>query len=149
MKKESAAWNVAATHFLTAGFLIPLVTSLALGFILSKAGMDDGSLPIIVLSNAIVLVSVWLGVMYSANYLAKKYVVTDVQKIVTLSTVYMVVLFAIYIGGSILVVLNSAGATLNSTTAISVVLFAIVRIVVFYIASKKYIQQDAVVAVNY
>lgn len=149
MKKESAAWNIAATHFLTAGFLIPFLTSLAVDFGLSSAGMDVGSVPMQLLSNAIWLVSIWLGVMYSANYLAKKYVVTDASKIVNLSTIYRVVLATLFIGGGFFMAASDSSAVVDTTAATFTVVFAIVGTLVFYVASKKYIKQDSPVAGSY
>jgi hypothetical protein len=123
--------------------LIPFLTSLAVGYGLSTAGMDVESVPMQLLSNTIWLVSIWLGVMYSANYIAKKYVVTDASKIVNLSTIYRIVLVTLFIGGGIFMASGDA-VTIDSTAATFQVVFAIVGTVVFYIASKKYIKQDSV-----
>lgn len=142
MKKESAAWNIAATHFLTAGFVIPLLTTVIIGAIFSAIGMNDGSTQTLMLSNMILLVSIWFGVMYSAGYLAKKYIIPDAKKVINLSTIYKVIL-------TILFSWLSFSMTSGDMTAIGFAIgFPLIGVVVFYVASKKYVKQDSTSGVS-
>ncbi|HBX49541.1 MAG: hypothetical protein UR66_C0004G0120 [Candidatus Moranbacteria bacterium GW2011_GWE1_35_17] len=132
-KKQSANWYIAATHYLTAGFAIPFVIGLIVGIpVFLILGKDE-----ILLSNAVNLISapiiVWLGVMYSAKYINKTYLIKDSQKIINLATIYLVIIA----GG-----LNMRSAIMDNFDVVSIL--GIVRVVamaiVFYITSKKYIK---------
>ena len=134
-KKRSANWNIAATHYLTAGFAIPLVVNLIGGVILAVI-IPEG----IVLFVGLFLVGllgVWLGVKYSAGYLRKKYIVTDKNKIANLTIIYFAVLVTIYFISQLL---------MGKFGGINIP-FEIIRLAtigaVLYIASKKYITEDA------
>ena len=146
MKKKSAAWYIAATHFITAGFLIPFVALLIVVYAMNYLGMDMSSVPIQILTNVIWLAAVWLGVIYSANYLAKAYEIANAHKIVVLSTSYRAVFAVLFIGGQFVALTGTAATEVNTAVVIIHVLFTIIGTVVFYVASKKYIKQDATVS---
>jgi uncharacterized membrane protein YbjE (DUF340 family) len=147
MKKESPAWNIAATHFLTAT-IIPFLISLATGFVLRSTGMDIGSVATMLLSNLIWVIGIWAGVMYSANYLAEHYIITDANKIINLSTTYRFILFLLFIGGGLFMASSQADTSVDKTGLAFTVSFAVIGIIVFYLASKKYIKQDGQVSGN-
>ena len=76
-------------------------------------------------------IATWLATIYSANFLKKKYIIKDKNKIVSLSTLYLVVVGIIGIIGS----------ALQSFSFGIVVL--VVMVVTFYLASKKYIEETS------
>jgi hypothetical protein len=138
MKKETAAWNIAATHFLTAGFVIPLLVSIVAGMIFTAVGMEDGVISTVIANNVVMLIATWLGVMYSAGYLAKKYHIESSSKIVNLSTSYKLILSLIFI----VLAFSASSGNLESVAYVSVP--SILGLIVFYVASKKYVKQDSV-----
>ena len=128
-KKMSADWYVAATHYLTAGFVMPLLIGIiASAVIMLLPVLEVISMP---LSLVLSLLSIWFGVWYSAGYLKKTHIIKDPNKIIKLSTIYLVViqfLYCIYLALAQDIVL--AGIQL-----VSLVIMALI----FYFASKKYI----------
>ncbi|MFC1637959.1 hypothetical protein ACFL2R_00900 [Patescibacteria group bacterium] len=76
---------------------------------------------------------VWLGVMYSAKYVNKTYIIEDSQKIINLATIYMVVLAGAF-----------QLATISKTGFGPIFMLGVIRVAlmsfVFYVSSKKYIQ---------
>ncbi len=130
-RKKSANWYVAATHYLTAGFVVPffvfLVSSLAL--IPLVASLDLLILEIATLVGMIFL-SIWLGVMYSARYLRKAYIIDEEakRKVVKLSTIY----FAVLNGGP----LATLAFLLGQPAALIVVA---IMAFMFYSMSQRYI----------
>ncbi len=86
----------------------------------------------------------WFGVMYSANYLAKKYVVKDASKIVNLSTIYRIVFLLVFVGGGIFYAWTDPNYSSTDPMATTItVISTIISTAVFYAASKKYVKQDA------
>jgi len=128
MRKQSANWYIAATHYLTAGFVIPLL-------IMFIFGLFIGFLPVLpkmlmyLLYSGVMALAIWLATIYSANFLKKKYIIKDRNKIVNLSTIYLVVLGII-------------GLVLQSFSVLSIIVL-VVEAVVFYLASKKYIEETS------
>lgn len=131
-KKQSASWNIAATHWLTSGFVIPFiltfVIALILGFVFGK-DIGEGATLIAVASIIYSPLVYWLGVMYSARYVNKKYFIKDSNEIAKLSTIYLIV-----VGGGfrLFKIINGSGLTVEH-------IGFILAVVAFYIASKKYI----------
>jgi hypothetical protein len=85
-KKQSAYWNIAATHYLTAGFAMPFLVGLVINFTVVPLIPSDLSKELLIGISIMVLVAfkiiaVWLGVWYSARYLAKNYVIPLVKSI--------------------------------------------------------------------
>ena len=140
-KKNSPNWNVAATHFLTAGFVMPFLVRLVAMAIVGAlfSSLSFGVAYIIQL--AVIILSVWLGVMYSAKYIYKKYVITNSNSIIGLSTAYTIVLQAI-----LLITGISREGGVNADTAYSVIL-SLVLILSFYFFSKKYISANTTTTV--
>lgn len=93
-KKEVSAWYAAATFYLTAGFVMPLIFGLIYGFIISPL-VGVGTLDTI-LAIVFALLGIWVGIMYSARYIRKAYVIKDKNKIVNLATIYLVVLLLLW-----------------------------------------------------
>jgi len=70
-KKESANWNIAATHWLTAGFAFPATSALFLFILFNKININSWLLGFVLV---LILVSsgVFAGITYSANYIKNK-----------------------------------------------------------------------------
>ena len=133
-KKQSSNWYIAATHYLTAGFAIPLIIGLIAAFTLFPLLEKTGSEILVILSNIVLLVlSIWFGVMYSARYLRSTYIIQNPKPIINISTIYMVVLVTIFLIIQILIK-NTVGINILYDSV-----FFGVRVALFYIASSKYI----------
>jgi hypothetical protein len=137
-KKKSSNWYIAATHYLTAGFAIPFLIGLAATFIVFPLIKLELSFLITIFGIGIRILSIWLGIMYSANYLKKTYIIENKTKIVNLSTMYLVVLNVGYILVQIIRV-GTAGLDI-AYSFFSAILVSFL----FYIFSKKYIQNTEV-----
>ena len=131
-KKESANWYIAATHYLTSGFVIPLIINAIAAFTILPL-LGEGLMSYVVLL-VIYLASIWLGVMYSANYLKKAYIIKEPAAIVKLSVIYMVVLFLIFFGFTV------AGGEVPALNLGLEGLRLILVAILFFVASKKYIK---------
>ena len=128
-KKNSSEWYIAATHWLTA-----MVSSVIFGAIIIFLLAMITQNPMVVLVGMIVLnpVVMWFAVKYSARYLDKTYVIRDASNIVLLSTIYLVIVA----GGYRAYHFVNTGVFQNEYIAF------ILALIVFYIASKKYIKSN-------
>lgn len=141
-KKKSQDWYIAATHYLTAGFAMPFIIGLVVMLLVNVGLLSFLSTPS--LSKLFLLMvrilAIWLGTMYSANYLKNKYIIGDKDKIVNLATMYFVVLNL----GYLLIVIFSSGGLIGEKLAGINVVYSFFEFVVaaflFYIFSKKYIK---------
>ncbi len=93
--RPSNAWNIAATHFLTAGFAIPFAVSIVFGLVFG-ATLEKGTLLYSITGIAVDLAAMWLGVKYSARYLRRHYIFSDARRIIKIATVYFVVFYGLY-----------------------------------------------------
>ena len=134
-KKQSSSWYIAATHYLTAGFAIPFVVNLIALFIVVPFLVATG-FPAVVFAGilAINLVAIWLGVMYSANYVKKTYIISDHRKVVKFSTSYLVVLF----GGFLIFSQVAQGVSVDGI--VFLVINFVTVVAVFYFFSTKYLR---------
>lgn len=130
-KKTAADWNIAATHYLTAGFLAPLIIVLGSQYVVA-AFVSAQPLILALLGLVTVPLSFWVGAQYSAKYISKKYTMQDPTKVIRLATIYMVVLNGLYQ----LYLLTAFGVNLEYL--ISLVAFGL-GVAAFYKASKKYL----------
>lgn len=132
-RKQAKDWYISATHFLTAGFILPLLINLIAGLVLSLLGIKSIVL-ISIIATGIWVLAIWLGVMYSANYLKKTYIIRDKDVIAKLSTIYYIVFRFSFI---VIGFLSAIELTMFE------ILFEIVNsvfvIVLFYLFSEKYI----------
>ncbi|MFH1233931.1 MAG: hypothetical protein V1649_04795 [Patescibacteria group bacterium] len=138
-KKQSKEWYIAATHWLTAGLAMPFLLTLILGIPAALVIGKDNIALLTVVMSAIWILSLWLGVMYSAKYLAKTYIIKNSDNIIRLAAIYLAVL-----GGGFRLIGLSKGITLASMIDLG---FFVVGVAVFYILSKKYVKNtdDAIV----
>lgn len=131
-KKQSEDWNIAVTHWLTSGLAIPFVVGiiffLGLTAIFNNSETTGNIIGFIFLFFSPIIY--WLGVMYSARYINKKYFIKNSNKIAKLATIYILI-----IGGGyrLFQIINGSGLTLEHISFIP-------SVVAFYIASKKYIR---------
>jgi hypothetical protein len=113
--KKSANWNIAATHYLTAGFVMPILVSMVGNIVIGALGITSAHV-IAVLQITVYILSIWLGVMYAARYLRKTYIVDDKYSVIRIATIYFVVLHVGYIVLQFLlrdvISLTAAGITL-------------------------------------
>ncbi len=136
-KKNRANWNIAATHFLTAGFVMPFLVKLVAMAIIGALFMSLSFATAYIIQLVVIILSVWLGVMYSAKYIYKKYVITNSGSIIGLSTAYTIVL-----QGILLIIGISRVNGVSTDTAYSVIL-SLVLILSFYFFSKKYVSANS------
>ncbi len=131
-KKNSADWYIAATHWLTAGFVVPFLMTLVAGVLVGMFLGNANLALLMVVFGAIHIISIWFGVMYSAKYLDKTYVLKNAHKIAVISTVYLAV-----IGFGFRIFQFLQGGTISYE-----LVQIIAGVIVFYIASKKYIKNN-------
>jgi len=130
-KKQTKDWYIAATHYLTAGFAIPFVFGFVIGTPLAIV-LGENNLWVGIIELILMPVIMWFGVIYSAKYIERTYIVRDSNKIVNLSVIYSIV---------VIVGLHAYGAFVAKVEYISVATAA-VTMAVFYLASKKYIKNS-------
>jgi hypothetical protein len=136
-KKQSKDWYIAATHYLTAGFAMPLIVGLVLSIPVMLITGENNAVLFQILMQIIWIFTIWLGIMYSAKFLAKVYVIKNSSNIIRLATVYFGVI------GTILriVRMKNIANGIDLVYIINIVCF-IVGIAVFYVLSKKYIKNS-------
>ena len=125
-KKEVSAWYAAATFYLTAGFVMPLIFSLIYSLIVSPL-VGEGTIDSI-LAIVFVLFGIWIGIMYSARYIRKVYIIRDGKKIINLATIYLVVLLLLW-----------------WVIVLQIPFFLIgyaIRVAIFYFLSRVYVKEN-------
>ena len=96
--KPASNWYVAATHYLTGGLVTPGIISGVVGYGLGAVGFNkSNSLVQLAVGLVINIFALWLGIMYSANYISRSYIIRDKAKVVKLSTIYYVLGSAVFI----------------------------------------------------
>jgi hypothetical protein len=129
-RKKSANWYVAATHYLTSGFVAPFLIFLVSSFTIIPLASNFNSTILNVIVYAIIfIISIWLGIMHSSRYLRNAYIITEKSKdkIVNLSTIYFVIF--------------SGGFSALAAGPFSLIFFALLAFI-FYKLSYKYINAN-------
>lgn len=140
MKKTSGNWYVAATHYLTAGFVPGIIVSILASLILGA--LTTNSLVTQLVSFFLPALAAWLGIMYSARYLARKYAITDSGKVVMFSTIYYAVVnVGIPFVFTFMFFSHSLGSSVSLVSGVPF-LSNILGLLVFYFESKKLIHND-------
>ncbi len=134
--KQARGWYVGITHFLTSGFVVPIIAGIFLGYIFNLLEIfNQSSLFASIFMGIIGVLIIWGGVIYSAKWIMGRYYISNAKKVVTVSTSIMAVfgLFSIAFG--------FLGILITGTTILWVIesIFTILGIFVFYSVSKKYI----------
>jgi hypothetical protein len=148
--KSASNWNVAATHYLTGGLVAPALISGIVAFGLSSLTKAENSFLSMVTGFIVNVLALWLGVIYSKNYLNRTYVISDRVRVVNLSTIYYLIANYIFIGlfysyNFIYVVaisLSGRQQTGHLTKAGDLAIMASVTLIetyIFYLLSKKYL----------
>jgi len=149
MKKQSSNWYIAATHYLTAGFVAPLLLGFLASFLASITPLFTAGIGKILFGFIFLVLAIWLGTMYSARYLKKTYVITSEskQRIVNLATIYFVVLRLIfYMFGflSIMAKIRISGGMITDFL-LNIFIFVVIGGALFYYLSRKYITEDSAI----
>lgn len=144
--KTARTWYIAATHYLTAGFVIPLLGGIAFSILAAYIvgrwgylGFNPATFSIIftALHTLVAAALIWGGVVYSSRYLLKRYIIPDASVVIRLATIYMIVLFLVFF------IINITWPDpLYPPTAIDLIIEfvnIVVLTAVFYFASKKYV----------
>lgn len=139
-RKASATWYIATTHYLTAGFAIPFIANLAIGFILAPL-FGPGTLTTLALSLVIGAAAVWFGVVYSASFLEKTYIIPDSKRVITLATTYYAVLNILFTIGVLFIPSDTEAGT-TAAFIFSTIMTA-VGMAVFYVASKRFVNDTS------
>jgi uncharacterized membrane protein len=139
-QKKSSNWYIAATHYLTAGFAIPFVIGLIVNAIIAAINLDLNPLSIITL--IIKALAIWLGTIYSANYLKKAYIIDNKDRIINISLIYFIILNLGYMIFQIIFIMFTGMLWLDVIH--SFIIYSLVQLVVvgaiFYLVSKKYVK---------
>ena len=137
-RKKSKDWYIAARHYIATSLMGRLISSIvlvALFFLLGPESLPSlMEFPLIVFPLMGGILGVWLGIMYSANYLKKIYIIENKDKIVNLATIYNIILGVV---SFLYVVTKLKGYEGNN---IIVICYLIIEVFLFYILSKKYIR---------
>jgi len=138
-RKKSSNWYIAATHFLTAGFAPSFLVNIAVSIIVRSLNITS---PIILYPVGIIscLLAIWVGVLYSANYLKKTYIIEKKESIVNLSSVYYVLLGIVAMG--FIIFTSGKGGGLFSI--VYSIVFITIQIALFYFLSMKYVSNTEV-----
>jgi len=139
-KKAANSWNIAATHGLIAGFIIPFMINAAggflMGFLLPESILAN-VLIMVTLAFILIIISIYFGVIYSAKYLNKKYIIKNKTKVINLSTIFTAIITFIIHGVGYY--LNNSPLT-SQGMAISFISL-LTTIILFYVLSYKYVNQ--------
>ena len=138
-RKQSSNWYIAITHYLTSGFFFPGLAAFILGFVvLPLIGLKAFLQPLIYFLFILCswILGMWWGIMYSASHLNKWYIIKEKSKIVSLSTDYYIVLYAI---GA---VIQFVSGRVTIMTIVYTVIFLGITTFFFNLFSKKYIKNE-------
>lgn len=148
-RKASAPWYIAATHYLTAGFAIPFIGGLILGVGMGIARISPGDGPFSGLYLApFSLLMLYFGVIYSARFIQRRYIITDAMHIVNLSTGYLIALRVIFMLLGAAVLLSPVATGTPQAQALPMllgvgVIQAVLEVAVFYFTSKQQLVDTA------
>ena len=148
MKKKSSNWYIAATHYLTAGFVVPLLLGFLASFLASIIPLFTAGIGKVLFGFIFLVLAIWLGIMYSAKYLKRTYIITseDKSRIVSLATMYFVVLrLTLYAFGFLWVITKIRIDFGMIMEFLLDVVFVAIGGALFYYLSRKYITEDSAI----
>ncbi|OGZ23907.1 MAG: hypothetical protein A2896_03105 [Candidatus Nealsonbacteria bacterium RIFCSPLOWO2_01_FULL_43_32] len=149
MKKQSSNWYIAATHYLTAGFVAPLLLGFLASFLTSIMPLFTAGIGKVLFGFIFLVLAIWLGTMYSARYLKKTYVITSEskQRIANLATIYFVVLRLIFYMYGFLWAITKIRISGGMITdfLLNILIFVAMGGALFYYLSRKYITEDSAI----
>ena len=129
----STTWYIAATHFLTAGFAVPFIATVLVGFVLDRT--IPGSLTAGLITLVVSVIAVWFGVIYSARYFEKAYIIPNPTSVIKYAVGYYVGLYVLEMVGLLLISRDSMDWQATGLQTLSWLL----SLAVFYVASKKFL----------
>lgn len=132
-RKKSANWYIAATHYLTAGFAIPILIGLVATFIIFPLLSLKSAILIFWFKSVLSILAIWLGVIYSARYLRETYIIENRNSIVNLSTTYFVII------GTACTLFDVFSGKIMGTVIVYNFIWLVVAAILFYIFSKRYL----------
>lgn len=132
-RKKSANWYIAAAHYLTAGFAIPILIGLVATFIIFPLLSLKSAVLIFWFKSVLSILAIWLGVIYSARYLRKTYIIENKNSIVNLSTTYLVII------GTAYTLFQLFSGKIMGTVIVYNFIWLVVGAILFYIFSKRYL----------
>ena len=141
-KKEAKDWYIAASHFLTAGFVVPFILGFVLRFLALAVIGEHNQLTWNIIISIIWILSIGLGVIYSSRYVNKKYIIRS-ENIAKLATIYFVIL----VGGYRLfqaLQRMTEGLTISRANQIIEGATFLIGAVIFYQLSEKYIKDNEI-----
>jgi hypothetical protein len=137
-KKQIKDWQIAIIHWLIAGVAMPFLFSAVFGCEVKKIVESFGVIVwLVILGEAIKFALVWLGIVYSAKYIAKTFTIKNSDKIVKIATIYLVV----FVGGFRLLFFDSSNP-INYVFSSMHLISLLVVAPFFYFVSKNYIKNN-------
>lgn len=107
--KTARTWYVAATHWLTAGFVMPFIVALVLNILMGAIDFEPTrGIMEVSIEALIAVLGFGLGSVYAARYIHKKYVIDRPKTIANLAAIYSLVVNAIFVAGSVMLSYRSA-----------------------------------------
>lgn len=139
MKKSN--WYIGTVHFLTAGILVPFLISFAVSALLVLVLAQDTVL-MQLLSFIVWNIALWLGIMYSARFIRKKFDNYSPERVAIEGVVYSGIIALALLAYGVYVALSIPGAEFNYVGAGLFVISAGVSTVLFYYLSLHYLIDD-------
>lgn len=138
-KKQSSAWYIAATHWLTSFFLASIMLGLLsvfIGLFQLVTPEQAGGILFRIANLLVIIILFWFTIQYSAKYINKKYIIDDPQMIVNLSTLYVLIVS----GGLQLYSILTVGFSLTSFFDLA---YLLAMLAAFYMISKRFLVHSA------
>ncbi len=145
-KKRAKDWYIAATHYLTAGFVIPVLGTFIFMLLYVKVfgylGISPDNYKVLyaVANIPVFSVLVYFGVIYSSKFIRKCYIIPDAHKIIRLSSIYYLIVmisFAMlaYLSPGPEYPMTMRDTLLNGASEL-------IFLAVFYFSSKKFVKAN-------
>lgn len=144
-KKQAASWKIAVIHWLIGGFVIPTVGSRVLAMLVPHGLYSSNIIIGSIVTYAVSILIVFLGAMYSAKYVSRKYAIQDSVSVVKLATTYFVIqsiaswIFLLFLITKVPVFALVMSIALPPPLLLLGLIVGIVNVFVFYFVSRKYI----------
>jgi hypothetical protein len=142
-KKESAAWNIAGTYYLTTMFVPVFIGNTITRIITTLLLRQSPNNPIIIKNLAIVFslifwsLIVWVGALYSSQHINKTYHITNKTEIIKIAMIYFIII-AIILRCYELLILH------NIVEFIAQSVLSIILGVIFYKVGHAYIKNNTI-----
>ena len=137
-KKQSANWKIAAGHVFKSIIVAPVIFIMVAFFPIFIINKNIGGTTVTITwwISVVMMIAIWFGVKLSAKGIAKRYVVTESDKIINISLIISIVILALdRISKFVQPEGMSGGDVIYTFTSV-------LMLIVFYITSKKYIQNS-------